>query len=320
MQFGHLLFLWISVKSIFGAIHVDLTHSIKSTDPIFPGLIPFNFTQTVASWKRDDLNESYFVALNTFLTSEHFGTHIDAPYHGSNTSWTVEQIPLERLVSIKGLTVDVSKKSSRVQNYHIQIEDLNEGVMNEANGYFVLLIYTGKSKFWPNQEAYAGGDRKDKLDFPGLSPQLASHLVTKYAGKLVGVGIDTLSSKSSQKKFSFDCDIHSILVDPGSSKYFHAHRTLFKENIYALENVAALDLLLKHLSKRAETFFQLDVLPMKIEGGTGGPCRLVAHLEDADNSSGGWFGFLIFCLLVAVIGIAAKAIYDIKFNPNKTFA
>jgi hypothetical protein len=94
---------------------------------------------------------------------------------------------------------------------------------------------------------------------------------------------------------------------------------LFKKNIYVLENVAALDLILKYLSNRREIFFAFDVLPMKIEGGTGAPCRLVARLENSQNISGGWFGFLIFCLLVAAIGIGAKAIYDMKFNSMKNF-
>jgi hypothetical protein len=86
-----------------------------------------------------------------------------------------------------------------------------------------------------------------------------------------------------------------------------------------LENVAALDRVLRHLSGRRETFFAFDVLPMKIEKGTGAPCRIVARLENFEERSGGWFGFLIFFLLVGVIAIAAKAAYDFKFNPDKDF-
>jgi len=195
MQFFYLLFIFLNIKPIFSLISFDLTHTIKSTNPIFPGLTPFNFTQTFTNWKEDDSNKYYFQALNTFVTSEHFGTHIDAPYHGSNTSWTVEQIPFERLVSIQALIVDVSKKSSRIENYQIKIEDLNEDIMKKANGYFVLLFYTGKSTFWPDQEAYAGGHIREELEFPGLSAELASYLANNYSEKLVGVGIDTLSSR-----------------------------------------------------------------------------------------------------------------------------
>lgn len=97
------------------------------------------------------------------------------------------------------------------------------------------------------------------------------------------------------------------------------HRILFKENIYVLENVAGLDRVLKQLSKSRQTFFSFDVLPMKIEGGTGAPCRLVAHVDNFDNRSGGWFGFLIFFLLIGAIAICVKAVYDLKFNPDKNF-
>lgn len=194
MQLFYLLFVLVHIQSAISLISIDLTHTIKSTNPIFPGLTPFNFTETRTSWAQDDSNAYYFKAKNTFITDEHFGTHIDAPYHGSNTSWTIEQIPFERLVSIQALIVDVSKKSARNANYPIEIEDLNEETMKQATGYFVLLFYTGKSKFWPNQKNFAGGHTREELAFPGLSPQLASHLTMKYSEKLVGVGIDTLSS------------------------------------------------------------------------------------------------------------------------------
>ena len=129
----------------------------------------------------------------------------------------------------------------------------------------------------------------------------------------------TLFRVSDNQRDLLHEDYSHFLVDPGSSEYFHAHRILFQANIYGLENVAALDRVLKYLSSRKETFFSFDVLPMKIGGGTGAPCRLVARLEDFDKAGGAWFGFLIFFLLLAVFGIAAKAVYDLKFNPNKVF-
>lgn len=181
----------------------DLTYPIKTTDPVFPGLISFNFTEKIATWKIDEKNQSYFQSLNIFTTTEHFGTHIDAPYHGSSSSWTLTDIPFDRLVSIQGLIVDVSKKVKRTTNYEIQINDLNEKVLQQATGYFVLLFYTGKSKAWPDQDEYAGGSTRDELDFPGLSDELAEYLVEKYSKKLVGVGIDTLSSKIFSFKLRF---------------------------------------------------------------------------------------------------------------------
>ena len=182
----------------------DLTHSLNPTDPVFPGLPSFNFTAKIAAWKTDENNQSYFQSLNMFSTAEHFGTHIDAPYHGSINSWTLTDIPFDRLVSIQGLIVDVSKRAKRKRNYAIEISDLNEKVMQRATGFFVLLFYTGKSKSWPEQNDYAGGSTREDLDFPGLSAALAKYLVENYSKTLVGVGIDTLSSKFVRLSFRFD--------------------------------------------------------------------------------------------------------------------
>ena len=190
-----LLYTIASIGQIACLIHLDLSHAIVSSDPIFPGLTPFKFTQTFAAWKQDDANQSYFQSANTFVSAEHFGTHLDAPRHGSHDAWTVDQIPFERFVSLQALIVDVSKASSKSQNYQIRVKDLNERLLEHATGFFVLLFYTGRSKFWPDQVRYAGSHQREELEFPGLSAELASHLVTKYANRLVGVGIDTLSGE-----------------------------------------------------------------------------------------------------------------------------
>lgn len=187
----------ISCQELRSLRAFDLSYALNPSDPVFPGLVPFNFTQKFATWKYDEDDRAYFQSLNIFMSSEHFGTHLDAPFHGSNSSWTLTEIPFDRFVSIQGFIVDVSKQSEKVKNYAIKISDLNEKVLQQAKGYFVLLFYTGRSKFWPDQIRYAGGSTRDELDFPGLSAELARHLVEKYSKTLVGVGIDTLSSKST---------------------------------------------------------------------------------------------------------------------------
>lgn len=62
-------------------------------------------------------------------------------------------------------------------------------------------------------------------------------------------------------------------VDYGQSTDFAAHVALYKENIYGLENVANLDGL-------PATGATVIALPMKLEGGSGGPVRIVAHLPE----------------------------------------
>ena len=37
--------------------------------------------------------------MNEFTTNEHTGTHIDSPAHFAQNRWTVDQIPVERMIA-----------------------------------------------------------------------------------------------------------------------------------------------------------------------------------------------------------------------------
>jgi kynurenine formamidase len=97
--------------------------------------------------------------------------------------------------------------------------------------------------------AERGQEAVAKLHFPGIDPELATWLVENR--NIDAVGIDTPS------------------IDYGQSTLFESHRILYAENIPGFENVANMDLL-------PETGFLVIALPMKIEGGSGGPLRMVA--------------------------------------------
>ena len=70
---------------------------------------------------------------------------------------------------------------------------------------------------------------------------------------IVAVGIDTPS------------------IDFGQSADFQSHVILYTENITGFENVANLEAL-------PEAGSYVVALPMKIEGGSGGPLRIVAFV------------------------------------------
>ena len=176
---------------------VDLTHTIRPTIPFFPSQTRFNFTQRIATWVNDE--SSFFYSTNTFITSEHMGTHMDAPYHFSTTGWKVDDIPLNHLISVRARVIDVSRQCEKDKNYLITVDDVKKSDLaisdvNDETGekfLFVLLFYTGWGKYWPDQATYAGDE--SKIEFPGLSDQLAKYLIDTYGKNLVGVGIDTLS-------------------------------------------------------------------------------------------------------------------------------
>ena len=58
--------------------------------------------------------------------SEHIGTHMDAPYHFNPQGWTTEQIPLENLVEVPGVVVDISEKCSKDNCAKLEAEDLEK--------------------------------------------------------------------------------------------------------------------------------------------------------------------------------------------------
>ena len=66
--------------------------------------------------------------------SEHIGTHMDAPYHFNPEGWTTEQIPLENLVEVPGVVVDISEKCSKDNCAKLEAEDLEK--WRAANGEF----------------------------------------------------------------------------------------------------------------------------------------------------------------------------------------
>lgn len=200
------MFLYLFITSIILNLslsaplaYIDLSHTIDPDIPFFPSQTRFNFTQRVSQWIGSE--KPFFYAANAFVTSEHMGTHLDAPYHFSTTGWKVDEIPLKKLVSIPGRIIDVSKKCQKNKNYLITVDDLIKGDLiipdsddNTGEKFqFVLIFYTGWTKYWPDQVAYAGGE--SEVEFPGLSEQLAQYLIENYGDSLVAVGIDTLSGK-----------------------------------------------------------------------------------------------------------------------------
>jgi len=76
--------------------------------------------------------------------------------------------------------------------------------------------------------------------------------------KVSGLGIDTLS------------------VDYGASKDFEVHKLSHGADLYHLENLA-------DLSALPESGAFLVVAPIKLEGGSGGPCRVFAILPDGSR-------------------------------------
>src|SRR5262245_8869177 len=71
---------------------IDLSHDFSTETIYWPTAKPFQLV--VESVGRTPAG--FYYAANAFSTSEHGGTHLDAPVHFAEGKWTTEQIPLER--------------------------------------------------------------------------------------------------------------------------------------------------------------------------------------------------------------------------------
>lgn len=229
---------------------VDLTHPYNASTIYWPTekaafkLEPRSVGQTPGG---------YFYAAFAFCMPEHGGTHLDAPYHFGERQDPVEQIALRRLIA-PAVVIDVTAQALKDRDYRVTAADVLafEKAQGPIAAGTIVLARTGWSRHWPDRLAYLGdatpGDASN-LRFPGYGEDAARLLVEQRQVALLG--IDTAS------------------VDIGRSTDFIVHRVAAARNVANLENLTNLD----RLPARGATIF---ALPMKIEGGSGAPVRVVA--------------------------------------------
>lgn len=229
---------------------VDLTHAYGANTVYWP-TSPTKFTlESLAQGKTEG---GYFYAANTLCTPEHGGTHLDAPFHFSESGRTTEQIPLEQLMA-PAVVIDVADRATADRDYRLARADVER--FEKSHGSIapgtIVLLRTGWSRHWPNARAYLGDDTPgdaSRLSFPSYGADAAKLLVDER--RVAALGIDTAS------------------IDYGKSKDFEVHRIAAARNVPGMENLTNLE----GLPVRGATVI---ALPMKIEKGSGGPLRAVA--------------------------------------------
>jgi kynurenine formamidase len=243
----------VPAQGLSGHRVIDLTHPFDKTTIYWPTEDGFKLIPESAGYT----DKGYYYASNRFMCAEHGGTHIDAPIHFFEKGQTVDQIPVDRLIG-PGACVDVTHECAADRDYQIAVEDFQkwEATNKASLENRIVLIRTGFGRFWPDREKYLGTKDQGKaavakLHFPGLDPSAADWLIIRRHIRIVG--IDTAS------------------IDHGQTHNYPTHQRLFRDNVPALENVAELD-------KLPADNFTVVALPIKIRGGSGGPCRVVATL------------------------------------------
>jgi kynurenine formamidase len=247
---GFLLAISLPARSldVQGYRLIDLTHSYNANTVYWPSG-PAHFS--LERLHFGDTEGGFFYSANAFCTPEHGGTHLDAPIHFARGRETAERVPLERLIG-PAVVIDVSDKAAADRDYRVTAADV---LAFEARyGPIVpgtpVLVHTGWSRRWPDATAYLGhATDATRLHFPSYGEDAARLLVEERQVALLG--IDTAS------------------IDFGPATDFPVHRIAAAASVPGLENITGLEA----LPPRGAL---LVALPMKIEGGSGGPTRVIA--------------------------------------------
>ncbi len=231
---------------------VDLTHAF-SPNTVFWPTDTLGFRLDTLSYGRTD--GGWFYSSYRYSAAEHGGTHLDAPIHFAEGGHTNDAIPLGNLVG-PAVVIDVAAQAHA--DYLVSADDLTrwETEHGRMPDGAIVLVRTGWGTRYGDRAAYlgtaaTGPEAVAQLHFPGLSPEAARWLVANRRVK--AVGLDTPS------------------LDAGQSQDFGAHVILNEANVPGFENVANLEAL-------PATGSFVVALPMKIEGGSGGPLRIVAFV------------------------------------------
>jgi arylformamidase len=201
------------------AIH-DISLSLKSDQPAWPGAPPFSCESISAIKNGDSCNVS------CLRMSSHFCTHLDAPYHFIENGAKLDAIPLQTLIG-KALVHEVSATKS-----------IGQANLPDLTNVERILFKT------PNSAIIA-----DSI----------------FHEEYVSVGLDAA-------KAMVRAGIRLIGVDYFSIEQFHTsnypvHHELCGNGVILVEGL--------DLRAISPGWYELIVLPLKIAGSDGSPCRAV---------------------------------------------
>ena len=224
---------------------LDLSHTISEDLPLWPGDPNAFGVHTEASIEPDGCFARSFSML------EHYATHVDAPAHFVPGGTAVDEIAPDRLLG-PAVVIDVPKAAAGDPDYALDAGQIArwESMHGSLPPRAIVLLRTGWASRWPDDTRYINKDPGGIMHFPGFGADAVRVLTERDAS---AIGIDTMS------------------VDIGSSQDYPVHRIALQAGLYQIENLA-------DLSALPETGAFLIVAPIKLQGGSGAPCRVFAIL------------------------------------------
>jgi arylformamidase len=180
---------------------VDLSHHYADDMPLYPGLPSPSF-RDIARVAVDGYAMSEYHLLN------HIGTHVDAPSHQIAGGDTLDEIPLERLVT-DAVTVDLSARDPGPVG-----RDELEPLLGDLGAGDWLFLWSGNGRNWGSDAYWTGWSYPDTEASRALIERGIS-----------GVGLDGPSA------------------DPVDTETFDLHKVWLGAGRMILENLTNLELL-----------------------------------------------------------------------------
>jgi len=216
---------------------IDLTHTLSPDVPYWDGSCGFELA--IDTDYKDCAPPDLFRS-QKIKSNAGIGTHMDAPAHCFPDGKTIEALAMDDLVT----NCVVIRVCDASENHIIMpdaVEDFEKEYGKIRPNTFVI-FYTGWEKHWSAPGKYINGHV-----FPSVAESTAQLLLER---NIAGLGIDTLSADTGARGFP-------------------VHRAILGAGKYLVENIANAD-------KVPATGAKTCVLPMKMQGGTEAPVRLVA--------------------------------------------
>ena len=255
----------------------DLSQPLNQDVPSWPYYPPFE-VKYIKRKAEHGVNAQYI------QTSNHIGTHLDAPRHFVTGGMTIDEIPMEWLYG-PGVIVDLTDEMDELAAY---TPEMIESRVEVREGD-ILLLHTGWHRYsqfgsQPDEEKYIHmhpGAHPDmvqwlldkKIHIWGVDEISTDHPMNLPIGRFLGKGMhghcDKVKAKALEK-FG-EKGMQEIFPDDA---YQLTHNALFPHHCMHVENLGG-DISAPELQNKRLT---LGVFPWKFKGGEAAFCRAVAFL------------------------------------------
>lgn len=257
----------------------DLSQPLNQDAPFWPYYPPFE-VKYIKRKAEHGVNAQYI------MTSNHMGTHLDAPRHFVTNGMTIDEIPLNWLYR-EGVIVDLTDEMDDLAVYTPEM--IEERV--EVKEGDILILNTGWHKY-AQFSAEADEERYIHMH-PGAHPDMVDWLLNKKIkiwgvdaistdhpmnlpiGRFLGKGAFGHSEKvraKAEEKFGKE-GVEELFPQ---EDYQLTHNSLFPYNCMHVENMGGEISAPEIQNKR----LKIGIFPWKFKGGEAAFCRAIAFLDN----------------------------------------